>query len=324
MFKRSLIFTCFIAAIYPITARADTPCDMVDRVLRTLSVAKKIQTDDNSKNYTENMSALGALVDQVSLPVLFPPGTTDTLADERKAVFHYVSSVRDAVASANAQYHDYAKLTLNDGVTSEFAASVLALEHYWRCRGAISTSESETATRAKYPSVSGSSATPVPVHPDDPLKPTTATLNSRSVPSKSEISSKVNFGFPLIAKGKTLLVPLLIVLVLLTTLYLALRRSKNYKARENRRLLRVPIKVRIAKIDYTMGIVDISMNGMKIQHSGGVDEHQKLRIQLGDTWHSGQVKWSNDRFAGIKFNKPISHQILDVIIQSARLHEELV
>ena len=318
MFIKSLILACLITVIYSPPARADSACQMIDRVLGTLSVVRKIQIDRSDTNYSENMSKLGVLVDQISLPTLFPPNTNNALQVEKEAFFYYLSNLREAVANANVEYHDYARQTLNKGIKSEFTDSILSLEYYWNCRVDGSSSEKETTTNAKHPSYLENPITTVKIFPVELPKPSVAKLNTVSRASKSGISKRVNFSFPSIHQGNSLLAPLLVILALFTLLYFALSRSKSFKVRENRRLLHIPVKTRIGKVDHTMEIVDISMNGIKILHSGVILKQHKLRIQLDGTWHLGQIKWSNDLFAGVKFNKPISNQTLDTVIQSTR------
>ena len=79
----------------------------------------------------------------------------------------------------------------------------------------------------------------------------------------------------------------------------------------------MPSKIRIGKAEHTIIIVDISMNGTKIQHSEIINQQGKLHIELDGTWYSGKIKWTNKLFAGVKFERSISLQTFNAVLQAA-------
>lgn len=60
--------------------------------------------------------------------------------------------------------------------------------------------------------------------------------------------------------------------------------------------------------------LDISQHGMKISHGGGLRTGVRVKVTLENGLEQrGVVKWSNDRVAGLRFNEPIPHTMLDSV-----------
>ena len=60
--------------------------------------------------------------------------------------------------------------------------------------------------------------------------------------------------------------------------------------------------------------LDISQHGMKISHGGSLCAGVRVKVTLENGLEQrGVVKWSKDRFAGVRFNDPIPHTMLDSV-----------
>ena len=60
--------------------------------------------------------------------------------------------------------------------------------------------------------------------------------------------------------------------------------------------------------------LDISQHGMKISHGGSLRAGVRVKVTLENGLEQrGVVKWSKDRFAGLRFNEPIPHTMLDSV-----------
>jgi len=94
-------------------------------------------------------------------------------------------------------------------------------------------------------------------------------------------------------------------------------RSHKTRVREQRRVLNIPISIKMGSTAYDAGLVDISMNGLKLEHAGRIKRPSKLHVQLGEMWYLGQIKWHNKLYAGVKFKKPIDADTLSAVITSA-------
>ena len=60
--------------------------------------------------------------------------------------------------------------------------------------------------------------------------------------------------------------------------------------------------------------LDISQHGMKISHGGSLRAGVRVKVTLENGLEQrGVVKWSKDLFAGLRFNEPIPHTMLDSV-----------
>lgn len=60
--------------------------------------------------------------------------------------------------------------------------------------------------------------------------------------------------------------------------------------------------------------LDISQHGMKVSHGGGLRAGVRVKVTLENGLaQRGVVKWSKDQFAGVRFNDPIPHTMLDSV-----------
>ncbi len=329
MFKKGLLFVILIAMIGASPARADPAianpaCQMIDKVLGTFSLIRDIQIDQSDRRYAENMSKLATLVDQISLPALVPPQSRDGLSTESAALFYYLSSLREAVVGAKYGYDDHAKLTLNNGITKEFTASIKSLDDYWQCTPQAPPPNSEArnmgeAVGAK--TAQGDFAKPLLQAPPDRDRTDDNRLADNRLSdnrlSDNRLAGRVKFGLVTPLSNTSLSLALVVFIALFGMLFYAHKRTKNFKVRDARRVVRTARNVRIGKSVFQIIIVDISMNGAKIQHAELINKQKKLQIELDGTWYPGQIKWRNQMFAGIKFDRSIGTQTFNTILQSS-------
>lgn len=82
-------------------------------------------------------------------------------------------------------------------------------------------------------------------------------------------------------------------------------RRKNFKSREPRRILNLTIRARFKDKVRILSLVDLSRNGAKLEHKHLNLSKGNVEVHLGNQWHLGQIVWSNDLYAGIKFRTPL-------------------
>jgi len=327
MFNKAFLLTIFLMMTSAVPAIAAPACQMIDKVLGTFSLVRDIQIDQNDKHYAENMSKLAALVEQISLPALVPPQSLDELSAESAALFHYISSLRTAVASAKSGYDDHAKQTLNTGITKAFTASIQSLAYYWNCMPEqpapdiqkVSVAEARSApNKPLYLGAADTSVKPVRGERVKPLmeKPGIRNRLADNRPTDSRLAGRVKFGLVTPVSNTSLLLAFMVFFVQFGTLYIVHKRARNYKVRDARCFVHMVSKMRMGKSVHGIIIVDISMNGAKIQHRKLIKKQKKLQIELGGIWYPGQIQWSNQRFAGVKFDRPIGAQVFNTVLQS--------
>ncbi len=317
MFNKGFLFAVFLIMTSPVPARAETACQMIDKILATVFLVRDIQIDQNDRHYAGNMSKLAALVDEISLPMLVPPSSQDALSTESTALFHYISSLREAVAGAKSGYDDHARRILNTGMTREFTASLQSLDDYWQCTPETPSpgTEAQSATKPQ-------SAAKKPVGAADTkmmLAPgSLAGSGLQAPPTRSSPAGKggwVQYGLVTPLSNASLLFSLTL-MALFGMFYFMHKRARNYKVRDTRCFVQMVSKMRLGQSVHGITIVDISMNGAKIQHRKRIKTPGKLQIELDGIWYPGQIIWRNQQFAGIKFDRPIGAQVFNTVLQS--------
>jgi hypothetical protein len=58
------------------------------------------------------------------------------------------------------------------------------------------------------------------------------------------------------------------------------------------------------------------MNGAKVKHDEVLMPNDKIHVEIRGHWHAGQVKWSNDVYAGLMFKRPVREETLNSITSS--------
>lgn len=311
MLKKCLIVIFVLANSLFATAQAQqTPCQTVDLILATSSTIRNIQTDEDGKNYAENITRLEQFSERISLAALIPQNQSQSLATEVKTMFEYLSKVREGVAGSKSGYEAYANNTLNEGITPDFTVAINSLGAFWDCRpnevefDTEGTLWSERAVRTRPSNERAEKGTA------QFRKPGSTALVSTER-SNSGVLQKMQLDQDILLKGDRLTYILIFAAFsFFFLIFYGRKRARIFRQREARRLLNKAVQVRFGKTDYKMYVVDISMNGAKIQHPDVIDKLEKLSIFLNGDWHVGQVKWRNSAFAGIKFKKPVDNETL--------------
>lgn len=309
MLKKSYIFAAVLTFSSAQSAFADNACGMIDAVLQTASIVKKMDSKPSPREFKDNIATLDILLEGISVPSLASPTSGDALHAEGLALFTYVSKIREAVAGSQAGYADYAHDTLTGIITPEFSRSLQNLDTHWNCTPPeptrSDTTDRQDLSQTVYVGQAPAPAvlTPIETAKQLPGNQTSIGGSSRSVGQSGPMFEK---GIPL--ESDTRLFMAIAAIMALLGAYLLRRRSRSYRSREARRIIHHPVKVRLGKKIHQMVMVDISMNGFKVQHPEVIEEHRKLRIFLNGQWHKGKIKWSNKGFAGVRFTKPIDSE----------------
>lgn len=309
MLKKSFILG-FMATLcaYP-AAQAQTACETVDNVLRSVTVVKDMDSNRNGQNFSEIIFELEGLVEQISVPVLVPQSTGNALDVQRAVTSQYVSNMRDAIVAAQSGYENYAKQTLRNGLNADFTQSIETLTGYWNCSPA--EEDNRPDAEAKTIQTVYRSAPKEKVETRIVQRPRVVEGDStaRNRAANGGVIQQANLDRGQLLEANAMVFLLMIGFFALVGLYFYVQnRTKKFKAREARRVVQLPVKVRLDKENYSALVVDISMNGLKMQHPDAIDGQRKLSVQIGDSWHVGQIMWSNKMFAGIKFKKPIDRK----------------
>lgn len=316
MIRTGIIFGIVLTLSGVQTARAEPACDTISAVMRTASLIRKVQADKTHRNDFENFTRLESLVGQISLPALVPPETGDVLADESAALRAYLSSIREAIAGSKSGYDDYARETLITGLNRDLARSLQSLDQHWGCGPDEELSQEDEDIPVDAAQGAGADEETVEDRREETVNLQAKNPGSGSGAETGGQSNGVGLARGALMDGGTTLFSLIMLGIALIALGFYLRRrAKNRTVREARSLLHKPVQVRFGTDQAEMFVVDISMNGFKLEHSGRILHEGKVQVELEGIWHAGHVRWQNDFFAGVKFNKPINSETLSAVVQ---------
>ncbi len=290
---------------------------MLDNVLASFSLLQDVQTEQSARQFSRTMSELDTVANQISLPVLQPPNFRQEFPDESRAFFLYLSNIREATASAQAGHNDYAKQMLRGGVPASFASAVQSVERHWNCAEVIARKETEAVKTIRNTKKSEASDTKFKNQLTEMAGVVSGNSKSemRGATNASRRGATVNQNVTL--AGSALLFVIMAILMAGIGLFFVRRQANQSRAREERRLIHRPAKIRIGTRSYTLIIVDMTRQGLKIKHSGMIQRQRKLRIRLAGRWYKGQIKWNNHFFAGVMLNKPIDDKTFQHVIDTS-------
>jgi hypothetical protein len=296
-------------------------------MIESVSLVRQIQTDPGGPSYDAQINRLSAVAENLSLPELIPLDPKATRATERDALIRYVSGLREAVKAGQTGHDQYAQQALGTIVTPEVFAGLSSLDTHWDCSAAESPSAGgENASTSRDGSAfRGSEGGTADGSSSRPSNPAQASANSRNNPTTTGEGKGSYFARNAVVTANTLaFFVMLIGLALFGGLFWLNRRARQETVREARRVLDIPVQVSLAGHSHPMRLVDISMNGFKLRHFNGMTIDGDIKIQLGPDWHTGQVRWSNPHFAGVKFKRPLDQDLLSDILSQTRAEPEMV
>lgn len=317
MLARRIIFACFLGLISAQTARAETACGTLSHMIESVSLVRQIQTDPGGPAYDAQIERLNAVTSQISLPDLIPADPAASRPAERDALIRYVSGLREAVSGAASGHDTYARQTLETVITPAVFGGLSSLETHWGCGGEENSQPSDVDRDTDTAAFSGADGGDTDNSQKHLSNPTDSTTNTRNRPASDSAGNRTSFGRDAVVTGNTMtFFIMLLVMALVGTFFFAQSRARRTKVRETRRALNVLVDVQLDGQDRQMRLVDISMNGFKVRHSGLIDGQEDITIAIGDTWHPGHVRWANPHYAGVKFKRAIDPDTLASVMDS--------
>ena len=89
----------------------------------------------------------------------------------------------------------------------------------------------------------------------------------------------------------------------------------HQKRRIKRHFVYVNTQVRLGRSPVQVTVVDISPTGMKLRHGGDILKRSKVKFRIGGEDWLGKVRWHNEAFAGVSFNRPLPESLLFSFLQ---------
>lgn len=306
MFRKSLSLLACVLLLGAQAANAQSRCAMVDTVLQSFSVVQDIQLDTRGNRFSENLERLNRLTEQISLPQLQPIGYSAEFPIESQSLSYYMATLRDAAGEGASGDRDYARKRLSRGMPENFAASLRSLEQYWSClpNETLNPFEASTSTkRARATEASGKAPKTAKTSQARPKAGRSEGVRgSPSISGFKTVGVSPNSAF----EGNSSRFIIMLLALMGAGYYIYRRQRKRSRAREPRRIIHAPARLKIGRAQHKMIVIDITRFGLKIQHTGFIKNKARLEIEINGNWHQGQVQWQNDLFAGIKLRRPIA------------------
>lgn len=315
MTARRIILACFLGLISAQSARAETACGTLSHMIESLSLVSEIQTDPGGPAYKTNLDRLDAVTTRISLPDLIPLDPSASRATERDALIRYVSGLREAVSSAASGHDLYAQQRLDTIVTPAVFAGLSSMETHWDCGSEEDTQQLDIDGQTDANAFSGSDGGDAENGPNRTANPTDSKADSR--PRQTNVSEQTGTSFSrdaVVTGNMMAFFFMLGFMALIAAFFYAQSSAQKKTVRESRRALNAPVDVKLDGTDHRMRLVDISMNGFKLRHSGQIDTQETLSVSIGGAWHVGHVRWANPHYAGIKFKRAIDPETLSIVM----------
>lgn len=240
--------------------------------------------------------ALIVRFNSLGLDALVPEGSG--LQDEihRQALIRYRDGAIYRLSDPNAA------IGWSALIAYDFVDRMRRLETRWSCDPDRQSAEALTRAQGE-PQPAGPPGTPN-LRPDNPVGGTNSGFSRGSVAAGSSLNSAIS--------GRDLAFLSAFGVILLGGLFWLYRRrnSAEFREREIRQMLSKKVTIKMGRTQHDAVLVDMSMNGFKLQHNGCVGKVRKLEIFLADQWHMGHIRWRNDGFAGVRFGRPVSPDTL--------------
>ncbi|MGJ8560073.1 MAG: PilZ domain-containing protein [Litorimonas sp.] len=315
MSARRIILGCFLGLISAQIARAETACGTLSHMIESVSLVRQIQTDPGGPAYNAQIARLSIVTAQISLPDIIPADPAASRPTERDALIRYVSGLREAVSGAASGHDIYARQTLETIITPAVFGGLTSLESHWNCGGEENAKPSYRDSDIDTEAFSGADGGDAEnsfkrlSNPTDsaPVTPDRQTLGSRNGTTS---------GRDAVVTGNVMTFFIMLLIIgLIAVFFYAQSQARQKTVREARRALNVLIDVELDGISLQMRLVDISMNGFKIRHSGQINDQENITIAIGDAWHQGHIRWANPHYAGVKFKRAIDPETLASVMK---------
>ncbi|GHB01984.1 hypothetical protein GCM10009069_25960 [Algimonas arctica] len=315
MTARRIIIACFLGLISAQSARAETACGTLSHMIESLSLVRQIQNDPGGPAYEAQIARLNTVTSQISLPGLIPADPSATRKTERDALIRYVSGLREAVSGAASGHDIYARQALETIVTPAVFDGLSSLEGHWKCSEENNEQESELDGETDTPAFSTAEGRNAENDVKRPSNPTESSSPTRNRPTETGSGNGPSLGRDAVVTGNTMtFFIMLLVMALIGAFFYAQKRARRKTVRETRRALNVPVDTELDGESLRMRLVDISMNGFKIRHSGQIDGQEEITIAIGGAWYEGHIRWANPHYAGVKFKRAIDPETLASVL----------
>lgn len=319
-----IIFALFLGLISAQSARAETACGTLSHMVESIALVRQIQNDPGGPAYRAQVNRLNTLNAQISLAELIPADPAASRSEDRQAVSQYVSGLQMAVSGAMMGRDITARQTFETLITPAVFSGLSSFDTHWDCSGEALTPRSDRDADTDTKTLSDAANGDAENGPNRPANPTESTGNSGDLTQSVGSGNGTAFGREAIVTGNVMVFFIMILgMILIGGFFYAQSRMRRKTVREARRALNASVDVKLDGQTRQMRLVDISMNGFKIGHSGQISEQDDISVAIGGTWYEGNVRWANPHYAGVKFKRAIDPETLSLAMSGSDLNTPL-
>jgi hypothetical protein len=293
--NRILISFLTVSWIAAFPVRAFASCAIVNDALVILSEVRQFQNETSASIKTRKLD----------LSSLLTPDFIKAHPSEAERVATFAKTVNET--------DDLSRVSFLESDTQNYLDALQIMERFWNCI------EPEEISPVEVFGQSGSMTTIKEVdvvNETDRIAPEKAVSGQSDNRALSQNSGELRPAR--IAKPNELQVNymILIGMIILFVGGMVYVVRKRPKPREERRIINVPARVELQRHIIEMCIVDITAHGCKIEHAERIHGQKRLRVELDGIWYSGQVKWHNSAFAGVKFRRPMTELAFNRVVKA--------
>lgn len=316
-----IILGLFLALLCAQTSRAETACSTLSSMVESVSLVRQIQIDPGGPNYRAQMQQLSSVAGLISLPTLIPDDPASSGSTEREALIQYVSGLREAVSGAALGRDRDARRTLETVITPELFSGLSSMGSHWDCDGEEPTRQSDVDGDTERSAFSGSEGGETQGGPSSPADSSAGSLNrATSMGNGNGTASRRDA----VVTGNTMtFFIMLLIMALIAGFFYAQSRARRKTVRETRRPLNTLVDVQMDGQNRQMRLVDISMNGFKVRHSGQIDDQEEMSVAIDGAWYQGHIRWVNPHYAGVKFKRAIDPETLALAMSNPDMNSPL-
>lgn len=287
-------------------ANDSAACQTIDRVWETVSVIRQLDGTQNARTNQRDLRRIQSLLPQIS-------ATTLGDASQAQPISRFVTQIETALTSTETQLS--LSSNVKQVVSTAFLRDVQSLDAYWNCRRSEAAVDSAGDFEVPATTRNDTGVLDDATADDKNIIAGMSEANGLSPNSRVLKNSKVGRDIDFELTPPLFFIAFL-AFCLGITLYLR-KRSKGFRSRQKRRILQTPILAQLGKKNFAMTLVDISMNGGKVQHSGEIEKQKTIKLEINGRWYAGKIIWTNEAFAGVSFKKPLKSSIFNAAVSAA-------
>ena len=297
----------------PAHAENSLACNSVNEVFRAVAVHQNIRYEYALKSNVTALFSLEKIVQEVEPNFYLTNLNPSELKSEVQIIMQYLIDLEENIlySRLNSSLNGFSAPP-----PSNLLTSLESVGQYWGCSLTNETAGFSEVSSQKQTKYRGAQTQKNGQSTYSSRTPEVKNIPRISGQRGGENASRLAFRSVELQQRKAGWLMSIGILTLILGTFVFQRRERKHRKREERTYIQLPIKLRLESTDYLVYLADISMNGAKVKHDEVLMPNDKIHVEIRGHWHAGQVKWSNDVYAGLMFKRPVNEETLKSITSS--------